>query len=69
MYAHNGFELGMWRRDPVRFGKARLRHYLKLLPPTEPREQGDDRNRLYSIKYDLAHSIASPETAESQRQL
>ncbi|KAK5361869.1 hypothetical protein LTR20_009449 [Exophiala xenobiotica] len=69
MYAHNEFELGMWRRDIVRFGKAHIRHYLKLVPPSEPREQWDDRNRLYSIKYDLAHSIALPETAESQRQL
>ncbi|KAJ9615503.1 hypothetical protein H2200_001578 [Cladophialophora chaetospira] len=69
MYAHNEFELGMWRRDIVRFGKAHMRQYLRLVAPSEPREQWDDRNRLYSIKYDLAHSIALPETAESQRQL
>ena len=68
-YAHNEFELGMWRRDVVRFGKAHIRSYLKHMPPSEPREQWDDRNRLYSIKYDLAHSIALPDTFEGQRQL
>ncbi|KAK5309137.1 hypothetical protein LTR70_010576 [Exophiala xenobiotica] len=68
-YAHNEFDLGMWRRDIVRFGKAHVRQYLRLVPPSEPREQWDDRHRLYSIKYDLAHSIALPETCEAQRKL
>jgi fructosamine-3-kinase len=69
MYAHSEFELGMWRRDVVRFGKTHMRHYHKLVAPSEPRGQWDDRNRLYSIKFDLGHSIAHPETAESQRHL
>ena len=69
MYAHSEFELGMWRRDIVRFGKTHMRRYLRLVAPSEPRQQWDDRNRLYSIKYDLAHSLLMPETVESQRQL
>jgi len=69
LYAHNEFELGMWRRDIVRFGKAHTRQYLRFMPPSEPKQQWDDRNRLYSIKYDLAHSIALPATCETQRQL
>ncbi len=69
MYAHNEFELGMWRRDVVRFGKSHVRQYLRHVPPSEPFEQWDDRNRLYSIKYDLAHGIALPGTMQSQRQL
>jgi protein-ribulosamine 3-kinase len=68
-YAHNEFELGMWRRDIVRFSKSFFRQYLRQVPPSEPREQWDDRNRLYSIKYDLAHSIALPDTSQDQRDL
>ncbi|MCJ1384478.1 hypothetical protein MMC17_007595 [Xylographa soralifera] len=62
MYAHNEFELGMWRREIVRFGNTYTEHYLRNYPPSEPVEQWDDRNRLYSIKYNLAHSIALPGT-------
>jgi protein-ribulosamine 3-kinase len=69
MYAHNEFELGMWRRDVVRFGKAYVRQYLRHMPPSEPFDQWDDRNRLYSIKYDLAHGIALPGTAQTQREM
>lgn len=68
-YAHNEFELGMWRREIVRIDKPFIRQYLRHIPPSEPREQWADRHRLYSIKYDLAHSIALPDTCESQRQL
>lgn len=68
-YAHNEFELGMWRRDVVRFSNPFFRQYLRHVPPSEPREQWDDRNRLYSIKYDLAHSIALPGTCQDQRDL
>lgn len=68
-YAHNEFELGMWRRDIVRFSESFVRQYLRLVPPSAPREQWDDRNRLYSIKYDLAHSIALPATCQDQRGL
>ena len=68
-YAHNEFEFGMWRRDIVRFGKVHLRQYLRLIPPSEPSEQWDDRNRLYSIKYDLAHSFGIPDSYDSQRKL
>jgi protein-ribulosamine 3-kinase len=69
MYAHNEFELGMWRRDVVRFGKVYVRQYLRHMPPSEPFEQQDDRNRLYSIKYDLAHGIALPDMATTQREM
>ena len=68
-YAHNEFELGMWRRNIVHFSKLFFREYLRYAPSSEPREQWDDRNRLYSIKYDLAHSIAFPDTCQDQRDL
>jgi protein-ribulosamine 3-kinase len=68
-YVHNEFEIGMWRRDVVRFGKAHIRQYLRFMPPDEPREQWDDRNRLYSIKYDVVHALGAPATSLGQRQL
>ncbi|MCJ1398926.1 hypothetical protein MMC11_002127 [Xylographa trunciseda] len=69
MYAHNEFELGMWRREIVRFGKTYIEEYLRNYPPSEPQEQWDDRNRLYSVKYNLAHAIALPWSATEVREL
>lgn len=67
MYAHNEFELGMWRREGGKFGNAHLRQYLRSTPPSEPKHQWDDRLRLYSIKYELSHSIGNPDSCASQR--
>jgi protein-ribulosamine 3-kinase len=69
MYAHHEYDLGMWRREVIRFGRAHTRQYLKHMAPSEPRDQWDDRNRLYSIKYELAHAIALPATVDSQRSM
>jgi len=57
LYAHNEYELGMWRRPSIKFSRAHFRQYLRHMAPSEPKEQWDDRNRLYSIKFELAHSI------------
>jgi hypothetical protein len=59
----------MWRRDVVRFGKGYIHQYLRHMPPSEPFDQWDDRNQLYSIRYDLAHGIALPGTAQTQREM
>ncbi|KAG7147265.1 Protein-ribulosamine 3-kinase like protein [Verticillium longisporum] len=53
MYAHNEYDLGMWRREVIRFGQPYFRQYLMRMPPSEPASQWDDRNRLYSIKEDV----------------
>lgn len=68
-YAHNELELGMWRRDVIRFGKAYFRQYLRNFPPSEPVEQWDDRNRLYSLKYNLSQAMAWPASAEATREI
>ncbi|OAL28875.1 hypothetical protein AYO20_09355 [Fonsecaea nubica] len=69
MYAHNEMELGMWRADIIRFGKPFYRQYLRHMPPSEPSEQFDDRDRLYSIKFKIAHCLGWPDSAPSHRQL
>ncbi|KAI0156468.1 Fructosamine kinase-domain-containing protein [Xylariaceae sp. FL1272] len=60
LYAHNEYEIGMWRREIVRFNQTYIRQYLLRSPPSEPTAQWDDRNRLYSIKFNFGHSISFP---------
>lgn len=69
MYAHNEMELGMWRNGHYRFGKPYFRQYLNLMPPSEPVEQFDDRNRLYAMKYTLSHCQGWSDASQSGRQL
>jgi protein-ribulosamine 3-kinase len=69
MYAHSEFELGMWRADIIKFGKPYFRQYLRHMPPSEPIDQFDDRNRLYGIKYTLSHCLGWPGSSSSDRQL
>ncbi len=68
MYAHNEMELGMWRSDRYRFDSPYLRQYLSYMPPSEPVEQFDDRNRLYCIKFTIAHCLGWPGSSQSDRQ-
>ena len=68
MYAHNEMELGMWRSDRYRFGKPYFRQYLSNIPPSEPAEQFDDRNRLYGIKFTVAHCLGWPDSSQGDRQ-
>ncbi|KAK5097146.1 hypothetical protein LTS08_007167 [Lithohypha guttulata] len=69
MYAHNEYDIAMWRRDICRFGRTHSREYLRHMPPSEPKAQWDDRNRLYAIKFEIAHAIGWPQTAPHQRAL
>lgn len=58
-YAHNEMELGSWRcpwSQKQERVKAYTEHYLKDFPPAEPAEEFDDRNRLYSLKFNLGYS-------------
>ncbi|KAK4889129.1 hypothetical protein LTR27_012032 [Elasticomyces elasticus] len=56
-YAHNEMEIGDWRchynkiHDKV-YTETYLRHY----EPSEPKEEWDDRNRMYSIYYNVIYS-------------
>jgi protein-ribulosamine 3-kinase len=50
----------MWRREIIKFGQPYFSQYLRHFRPSEPVEQWDDRIRLYSIKFNLAHMIGWP---------
>jgi protein-ribulosamine 3-kinase len=55
-YAHNEYELGMWRASFVPFDESYRKQYCMLFPPSEPTNEWDDRNRLYSLVFDISHS-------------
>lgn len=58
-YAHNEMELGLWRWNETMpgFTESYLRHFEK----SEPKEEWDDRNRLYSVKSKLNMSADHPD--------
>ncbi|MCJ1384891.1 hypothetical protein MMC17_008009 [Xylographa soralifera] len=58
-YAHNKMEIGMWRGkfNKVVSSKVYLNSYLSRMGISEPTEQFDDRNRIYSC-YMLLHESA-----------
>ncbi|KAL9042001.1 MAG: hypothetical protein Q9214_003918, partial [Letrouitia sp. 1 TL-2023] len=66
-YAHNEYELGTWRRKTVEFDNTYFGQYAAQIPPSEPVEQWDDRIRLYSLKFNLAHITGWP-VVESVRE-
>lgn len=57
-FAHNEMELGHWRCEfsSVFRAKSYLRHYVRNYPKTEPVDEFDDRNRLYSLKGAINYS-------------
>ncbi|KAI1487336.1 vegetative incompatibility protein 4 [Biscogniauxia mediterranea] len=60
-YAHNEMELGIWRADRHQLSaKVFRREYLKNYEASEPEDEWDDRNRLYSAKTNFMHSACFP---------
>jgi protein-ribulosamine 3-kinase len=61
LWAHNEYELGIWRRNMGKLGWPFFMEYFRKFPQSEPAEQWDDRIRLYSIKFNLASAIHEPD--------
>jgi protein-ribulosamine 3-kinase len=55
-YGHNEFEMGMWRTSFVPFDETYRMQYTTKFKASEPVDEWEDRNRLYSIFYHLSHS-------------
>ncbi|KAI4233623.1 MAG: hypothetical protein L6R40_007001 [Gallowayella cf. fulva] len=57
-YAHNEMEIAMWRGkfNPVISSGVYLEEYLNRVDISEPTEQFDDRNRIYSVYHTLHES-------------
>ncbi|CAJ2511052.1 Uu.00g066770.m01.CDS01 [Anthostomella pinea] len=69
-YAHSEMELGMWRRGaPAYLGRRYMREYLDLVGPAEPRDEFEDRNRLYCLQYLLSYSVGHPGPVERRTAL
>ncbi|KAK4888758.1 hypothetical protein LTR27_012405 [Elasticomyces elasticus] len=68
-YAHNEYEFGMWRSENVPFGRPYYRQYFRYIPPSEPKEQWDDRNKLYSIKFEVTCSALWSAVHEGQHKM
>ncbi|KAI1081000.1 Fructosamine kinase-domain-containing protein [Whalleya microplaca] len=56
-YAHNEYELGVWRQPWNKIqGPYRMRYY-EHFPKSQPEEDFDDRNLLYATRVNLLDSI------------
>jgi protein-ribulosamine 3-kinase len=69
LYAHNEYDFAAWRSDNVPFGRPYYKQYLRHIPPSEPKEQWDDRNKLYAIRAEVHHSSLWPSLCDGQRDM
>lgn len=66
-YGHNEYEVGTWRTVFIAFDESYRKQYMLHFPPSEPAEEWDDRNRLYSIPFNITHSAGWLGAAETTR--
>ncbi|KAK3941651.1 Fructosamine kinase-domain-containing protein [Diplogelasinospora grovesii] len=60
-YGHNEYEIGNWRAPRHRLSNRKyVRNYKRVFHPSEPKKEWNDRNLLYSLRYDLATAILIP---------
>ncbi|RWA10990.1 hypothetical protein EKO27_g4105 [Xylaria grammica] len=67
-YAHNEMEFGTWRCSWAFYFNSPIytRMYQQHIEPSEPAEEWDDRNRLYSIHPYLTDSAGHPGSGSRQ---
>ncbi|KAI2612028.1 Fructosamine kinase-domain-containing protein [Hypoxylon fragiforme] len=56
-YAHNEYDLGVWRQPWNRIDGTYRTEYHKHFPPSAPQEDCDDRNALYATRVNVLDSI------------
>ncbi|KAK3302968.1 Fructosamine/Ketosamine-3-kinase [Chaetomium strumarium] len=59
-WAHNEYELGNWLPERNWFGNAYFKAYHSHIEPMEPKEDYDDRIRLYAMKFNLHAATLFP---------
>ena len=63
MYSHNEYEIGDWRAPRHRLShEDYVANYKLNFPASEPEEEWDDRNELYSLRYDFVVAILFPDS-------
>jgi fructosamine-3-kinase len=65
LYAHNEYELGMWRRENMDL--SYFTEYRNHYPPSEPIDEWEDRICLYGIKFSLAYLVSTPSATYVQK--
>lgn len=69
-YAHNEMEIGDWRCTYNKIhDQVYTRTYLRYQEPSEPREEWDDRNRMYCIYYNIIYSVNHRDQGKAVRQV
>ncbi|KAI1378472.1 Fructosamine kinase-domain-containing protein [Hypoxylon crocopeplum] len=56
-YAHNEYELGVWRQPWNEINEAYRAAYHKHFPKSQPKEDCDYRNALYAVRVNVLDSI------------
>lgn len=70
LYAHNEMEIGDWRCYYNNISsRVYTETYLQMFDPSEPKDEWDDRNRLYSIYYNVIYSVNHLSQGRPVRQL
>ncbi|KAF2652417.1 hypothetical protein K491DRAFT_706427 [Lophiostoma macrostomum CBS 122681] len=60
-YAHNEYDIGNWRSARHRLSnRVYVDNYKKHYPISEPENEWDDRNLLYSLTFDLGAALLIP---------
>ncbi|VUC30639.1 unnamed protein product [Clonostachys rosea] len=69
-YAHNEMEVANWRGYYNKISDdVYTKTYLSYFPPSEPKAEWEDRNRLYSIYYNVIYSVNHKSEGTAVRQL
>ncbi|KAK3634804.1 hypothetical protein LTR56_015085 [Elasticomyces elasticus] len=69
-YAHDEMEIGDWRCHYNKIHDAVYTEtYLRHNGPSEPKEEWDDRNRMYSIYYNVVYSCNHMSQGKAVRQV
>ncbi|PTB37377.1 hypothetical protein M441DRAFT_40114 [Trichoderma asperellum CBS 433.97] len=69
-YAHHEMEVGDWRCYYNKISnRVYTRTYLRHRGPSEPKDEWEDRNRLYSIYFNTIYSVNHLGTGKAVRQL
>ncbi|PHH85027.1 hypothetical protein CDD83_1026 [Cordyceps sp. RAO-2017] len=60
-YGHNEYDTGNWRAPRHRLSRdAYIQAYQRLMPPSEPADEWEARNLLYSLPFNIANAAYIP---------
>ncbi|KAI0101356.1 Fructosamine kinase-domain-containing protein [Nemania sp. FL0031] len=68
-YAHNEYELGVWRQPWNNIREDYRRRYYQHFPKSQPESDYDDRNALYATRVNLLDSILYKEESNYREAL